>query len=114
MKSILILLFALLVCNAALAQTADILARWSTPSTGSPAVEYRLEASFDGGPFSLVATTPDTFAIFEAPILTQIVARVAGVDELERQGAFSDETPPFVVDYGPPGAPTILEWSYDE
>ena len=110
MKRLLIPLLML----AALAVSAQTLApqrfSWTRPVTGEPAVSYVVQTRADGGAWNTVATSVDTFHVFDdLSALSTWEIRVAGVDAQGRQGAFSPPSLPISGDEGPPGPPGVPE-----
>lgn len=102
-----IVLLVLLVSATALAQTLPPQRfAWTAPTTGEPAVSYVVQTRENGGAWSTVGTTADTFYVFTNLSQTSTwEIRVAGVDAQDRQGPFSLPSLPLVGDQGPPGAP---------
>jgi len=94
----------LVLAVPAAAQTSMVNIEWTPPTEGSPAVEYIVHISQDGGPFGPIATTTELSVQIPLAVFTNVVARVAAIDELDRQGPWA-ESEPYVVDPGPPGAP---------
>lgn len=92
-------------------QTAEVRASWTAPITGSPVVTYVLQLSRDGEPFETYATTDTTTVIMSLDVLHEYIARVAGVDALDRQGPWSEPSSPYLVDPGPPGSPGTVVWT---
>ena len=81
---------------------------WTRPVAGEPAVSYVVQARENGGSWVTVAATAYTFHVFEDLSLASVwEIRVAGVDGLGRQGAFSAPSLPLDGDQGPPGTPGV-------
>ena len=100
-----ILSMALAIFSAAelMAQTT-VTYTWTPPTTGSPVVHYVVQAATDGGSFVTVgAVTSNTYTLTASAGISYII-RVAGVDSMDRQGPWSEESDPF-MDSGPPGQP---------
>jgi hypothetical protein len=114
---------------ALLAPSASALIRleyeWTAPTEGSPVVEYVVEMRCDigavvvangdtvtiGGEFADVATVPvqpdhtiGGITVIVPDGIRDLTLRVAGVDELDRQGPYSEPAAEF-TDLGPPGPP---------
>ena len=89
----------------AMAQTVEVTASWSAPTTGSPVETYILQVSENGGPFYDYATTSELSITLDLNNLSTYTARVAGRDALDRQGSWSDPSDPYLADIGLPGAP---------
>lgn len=104
-KLIFIILGLLMFSTLALAQTTHtVQASWVAPVEGSPVVSYVLELSIDGGPFTLSGTSTTTSLLLELNYNTIYIARVAGIDALDRQGVWSLNSEPY-SDFGAPGPP---------
>lgn len=104
MKYIILALF-IMIASVSFAQTVDVMASWTAPTTGSPAVSYVLQLSVDGGPFVTYGTTETTSLSLTLDNLKTYIARVAGVDALGRQGPWSEDSDPYLADLGLPGQP---------
>ena len=90
----------------AAAQTSvEVTASWTPPTTGSPVDHYVFQLSTDGGPFTTVGSVTSTNYILDLDTDHTYVARVAGVDALDRQGPWSTDSDPYTPDVGPPGQP---------
>lgn len=107
MKFLVAVLVILLAFPAIAGQQAQF--RWTPPVTGSPVVEYQIEMSLDGGAFTWIAATPDTFFTYEFPYDTTIQVRVAGMDALDRVGPWSEPSDPQYWESPPsvPGKPVF-------
>ncbi len=73
----------------AAAQTVQVTASWTPPTEGSPVDHYILQISTDGGPFATVGSVTGTSYILNLKVVNTYVARVAGVDDQDRQGPWS-------------------------
>ena len=94
-------------------QTPEITASWSPPTTGSPVVMYMLQV-FADGELDMVVQTPDTSYTWNPGVFewhVTYVARVAGVDALDRQGPWSEDSDELVLDPGEPGQPGGCQWT---
>lgn len=108
---------AMLICGLAVLpltaeQSPQVTATWDAPTTGSPVVVYNLQI-YHGGELIMSVETPDTFQVF-APgtfvALETYLARVQGVDALDRAGPWSEWSDPYMHDPGPPGPPGGCRW----
>jgi hypothetical protein len=90
---------------AAAQTTVEVTASWTPPSEGSPVHHYILQLSTDGGPFVTVGSVTGTSYVLDLEVGQTYVARVAGVDDQDRQGPFSEDSDPYTPDVGPPGQP---------
>ena len=107
MRKLITGLFLAMIVLAANAQTVETRATWVAPTSGSPVDRYILQLSEDGGPFYTVADTITTTSIvLDLENLVTYVARVAGVDALDRQGPWSVDSDPYTADLGIPGQPS--------
>ena len=106
-KLALIVCGLLLMASAATAQvTSQVNASWTAPTEGSPVHHYVLQLSTDGGPFvTVLSEVIGTSVNLDLEINRTYVARVAGVDDQARQGPYSPDSDPYILDLGPPGAP---------
>lgn len=98
---------SVLMVSVAMAQTmVSAKASWNAPTEGSPVVTYVFQLSEEGGAFVTYATTDTTFINVDLELHKTYVARVAGVDALDRQGPWSMPSDPYTPDLGVPGAPS--------
>ena len=88
-----------------MAQAVDATYTWTEPTSGSLAVEYAVESSVNGGAFALIATVSENLYTITGIHGNVYVLRVAGIDEQDRQGPWSQESQPWTVDAGPPSQP---------
>lgn len=80
---------------------------WTAPTAGSPAVQYTIQLRIDGGAWVDHGSSLLTEYVFanEFEYFKTYEVRVAGVDQLGRQGPFSLSSDPYMPDLGPPTAP---------
>jgi hypothetical protein len=103
--STVLLVAASLAAPASAQTTVTLNYTWDPPTTGSPAVNYVVEHSVNGGPYVQIATSPDNTYSLQATVGDEHRIRVAGVDDQDRQGPFSLPSDPYTPDLGPPGQP---------
>ena len=96
---------SLLGALPAAAQTVQVTASWTPPTEGSPVDHYILQISTDGGPFATVGSVTGTSYTLNLTVNNTYIARVAGVDDQDRQGVWSLGSDPYTPDLGPPGQP---------
>ena len=101
------LALAVLVAGAlpAQAQTVQVTASWTAPSTGSPVHHYVVQLSTNGGAYQPAGTSTTTSISLTLAVGSTYTVRVAGVDAQDRQGAYSLPSDPYTPDLGPPGQP---------
>lgn len=104
-----ILCLGMLFATPAFSQDlATLRASWTPPTEGSPVERYILQVSTNGSTFQTLSDSiTNTTYTFEAVWLQTYVARVAGIDALDRQGLWSELSDPYVPDQGEPGPPSI-------
>jgi len=96
---------SLIGATSAAAQTVEVTASWTAPTTGSPVHHYVLQLSTDGGPFVTVGSSTTTEYVMDLEVGHTYSARVAGVDDQGRSGPYSEDSEPYTPDFGPPGQP---------
>ena len=105
-RLLMVLVGALLLGALAWAASPDVTATWGPPQTGSPAVAYQLHV-FEEGTLVFATIIPDTFCVVPGATFKphlHYTAQVAGIDQKDRQGPWSEPSDPYVHDPGPPGA----------
>lgn len=109
MKRLMMILTVLLSLGAvnAFAAAPPVTYTWTAPTTGSPVVRYTVELRTNGAAWVEVssATTSPTYTFSTFDYLKTYEVRVAGVDALNRKGAYSNSSDPYMPDQGIPGAP---------
>jgi hypothetical protein len=101
-----VILGMLVLAPAILAQTTeDVTYTWTPPTSGAPVDHYVVEHSVDEGPWVQVATVVGNTFTLAATLDGSHQIRVAGVDELGRQGPFSEPSDPYTPGEGPPSEP---------
>jgi len=77
---------------------------WTAPTTGSAVERYVFQLSLDGADFVTIGyPTNESYEVIIADGV-EVSARVAGIDALDRQGPWSENSDPY-TDHGPPGQP---------
>jgi hypothetical protein len=101
------LALAVLVVGAlpAQAQTVQVTASWTAPTTGSPVHHYVVQLSTNGGAYQSAGTSTTTSISLTLAIGSTYTVRVAGVDAQSRQGVYSLPSDAYTPDLGPPGQP---------
>lgn len=97
-----------LITTNAFAAAPPVTYTWTAPTTGSPVVRYTVELRTNGGAWVEVSTstTSPTYTFSTFNYLSTYEVRVAGVDALNRKGAYSANSDPYMPDQGVPGAPS--------
>lgn len=89
-------------------------ASWSPPTTGSPVVYYVLQLFETEGLMVWSINVADTTTVVAEQIIEPLIryrARVAGVDQHDRQGPWSLWSNDYIFDYGLPDAPGTPVWT---
>lgn len=108
MRAFLLILF-LTVAAAAAGQSVTV--SWTAPTSGSPVAEYLVQilqgdtVVAEKTTSGAVTTTNMAADPWRVPLLPY-VARVRGIDAQGRDGEWSEPSPQYVFDPGPPSAPT--------
>lgn len=88
------------------ANTVNVTWTWAAPTTGNAVQHYVVQFSSNGTTWATATTQPTgTSVTLACPIGVQVMIKVAGVDAVNQQGAYSDPADPFVPLGVPPGAP---------
>ncbi|MCP4290406.1 MAG: hypothetical protein GY780_01055 [bacterium] len=109
-KSLMVVIGGILVLalsgGSALAQTeVTVNYSWSAPTTGSPVGHYVVQHSVNGGAWNQIATAASNSYTLTATIGDSHRIRVAGVDDQDRQGSYSEPSDTYTPELGPPGQP---------
>lgn len=105
-------MFIMLVAISASSQTLPFAVRasWTAPISGSPAVEYELQLSINGGEFQTVALVPADqlyVDLTDLEYFTEYIAIIRAKDAQDRWGEWSDPSAEYMYDPGPPAAPSM-------
>lgn len=106
-----VLLFSLLLAGCAFAQPSiNVPIHWDAPATGMPPVQYVVQLSVDGGPWTDCCTSETTSAMVTLEAGRTYQAHVAARDARGRQGLWSQPSASYFADPGAPGPCGIVIW----
>lgn len=100
-----------LTAMAVISQAANVTARWSPPTTGSPAVGYVLEVYYNDSLATTVTVQDTVYVLQDVEQLVSYTARVRAYDALNRVGPWSVMSEPYVWDQGAPGSCGPVRWN---
>lgn len=112
---VLVVIWAVPLCLAAVAADPVVIARWLPPTEGSAVDHYVFRLFEDGDVLAVYSDIPDTFFTIPEGVIQMFktyTADVAGVDAHDppRQAPWSDPSSIYIWDDGAPSTASPVTW----